>query len=239
MSNVIGRHPDNDSHEGEPRADHARGLTLRLSNSYAKQVETIRYLPLDKQKDGVLLAARVLLMILFLLFGWQKLTGFSDTVAYMVSTGASLPTLSALIAVAMECVVGVLLVVGFVSRQSRAVCLSSCRRPPAGDVPGLPTTVQPQHAASRRPSQRHPEPPGKTTIVKRGKSYHVDRFTRRWKGADKPLVIFLALQFAGGDRFWFVDTVVDQQPNEHHAIANTIERSHHRRRTVSSAGRRL
>ena len=173
----------------------------------------------------MLLAARVLLMILFLLFGWQKLTGFSDTVAYRASTGASLPTLSALIAVAMECVVGVLLVVGFVSRQSRAVCLSSCRRPPAGDVPGLPTTVQPQHAASRRPSQRHPEPPGKTTIVKRGKSYHVDRFTRRWKGADKPLVIFLALQFAGGDRFWFVDTVVDQQPNEHHAIANTIERS--------------
>jgi hypothetical protein len=50
-------------------------------DSYAKQAETIRYLALDKQKDGVLLAARVLLMILFLLFGWQKLTGFSDTVA--------------------------------------------------------------------------------------------------------------------------------------------------------------
>ena len=118
MSNVIGRHPDNDSHEGEtrPRAVHARGLTLRLSNSYTKQAETIRYLSLDKQKDGVLLAARVLLMILFLLFGWQKLTGFSDTVAYMVSTGASLPTLSALIAVAIECVVGVLLVVGFYTR---------------------------------------------------------------------------------------------------------------------------
>jgi putative oxidoreductase len=34
----------------------------------------------------------------------------------MASTGASLPTLSALIAVAMECVVGVLLVVGFYTR---------------------------------------------------------------------------------------------------------------------------
>jgi putative oxidoreductase len=33
----------------------------------------------------VLLAARVLLMILFLLSGWQKLTGSSDTVAYMAS----------------------------------------------------------------------------------------------------------------------------------------------------------
>jgi putative oxidoreductase len=64
----------------------------------------------------VLLAARTLLVILFLLFGWQKLTGFSDTVAYMASTGAPLPTLSALIAVAMECVVGILLVVGFYAR---------------------------------------------------------------------------------------------------------------------------
>jgi len=84
--------------------------------SYRKLVETIRYLSLDKQKDRVLLAARVLLMILFLLFGWQKLTGFSDTVTYMASTGAPLPTLSALIAIAMECGAGILLVVGSCTR---------------------------------------------------------------------------------------------------------------------------
>src|ERR1700758_3180659 len=80
------------------------------------QAETSRAFSLDKQKDGVLLAARVLLMILFILFGWQKLTGFSDTVAYMAVTGVPLPTLSALIAVAMECFVGILLLVGFYTR---------------------------------------------------------------------------------------------------------------------------
>jgi putative oxidoreductase len=80
------------------------------------QAETIRFLSLDRQKDGVLLAARVLLMVLFLLFGWQKLTGFSDTVAYMATTGVPLPTLFALVAVAMECVVGILLLVGFYTR---------------------------------------------------------------------------------------------------------------------------
>jgi putative oxidoreductase len=71
---------------------------------------------LDKQKDSLLLAARVLPTSLFLLSGWQKLTGFTATVAYMASTGAPLPTLSALVAVAMECVVGTLLVVGFYTR---------------------------------------------------------------------------------------------------------------------------
>lgn len=51
----------------------------------------MRYLSLESQKDGTLLFARVLLMVLFVLFGWQKLTGFSGTVAYMASTGVPVP----------------------------------------------------------------------------------------------------------------------------------------------------
>jgi len=76
----------------------------------------MRYLFLDQPKDSVLLVARVLLMILFVLFGWQKLIGFSGTVAYMTSTGAPAPTLSAIIAVVMELVVGIAIVVGFFTR---------------------------------------------------------------------------------------------------------------------------
>ena len=50
----------------------------------------MQYLSLDKYKDGVLLSARVLLMVLFVLFGWQKITGFEGTVGYMnTSWGAS------------------------------------------------------------------------------------------------------------------------------------------------------
>lgn len=76
----------------------------------------MRYLSLEQQKDPLLLAARVLLMVLFVLFGWQKLTGFSGTVAYMTSTGAPVPMLSAIIAVVMEFAVGIAIVLGFFTR---------------------------------------------------------------------------------------------------------------------------
>ncbi|ACB68289.1 MULTISPECIES: DoxX family protein [Burkholderia] len=76
----------------------------------------MRYVSLDSKKDELLLAGRVLMMILFVLFGWQKLNGFSGTVAYMASTGAPSPELSAVIAVAVELVGGALIAVGFYTR---------------------------------------------------------------------------------------------------------------------------
>ncbi|MBR8185805.1 DoxX family protein [Burkholderia ambifaria] len=76
----------------------------------------MRYISLDSKKDELLLAGRVLMMILFVLFGWQKLNGFSGTVAYMASTGAPSPELSAVIAVAVELVGGALIAVGFYTR---------------------------------------------------------------------------------------------------------------------------
>jgi putative oxidoreductase len=38
--------------------------------------------------DGVILAARLLLAALFLIFGWRKLTDYSGTVRRMVQDGA-------------------------------------------------------------------------------------------------------------------------------------------------------
>ncbi|WP_416242247.1 DoxX family protein [Burkholderia gladioli] len=83
---------------------------------YFTRISTMRYLSIDKQRDGVLLAARVLMMVLFVMFGWQKLMGFSGTVAYMGSTGVPAPMLAAVIAVVMELVAGLLIVVGFYTR---------------------------------------------------------------------------------------------------------------------------
>jgi putative oxidoreductase len=74
---------------------------------------TMRYFSLEQRKDVVFLIARVLLMVLFVYFGWQKLTGFSGTAAYMTSAGVPAPTLAAIIAVVMEFVVGIAIVVGF------------------------------------------------------------------------------------------------------------------------------
>jgi putative oxidoreductase len=76
----------------------------------------MRYTLFENQKDAGILVARILMMVLFVMFGWSKLTGFSGTVAYMTSAGAPIPELSAIIAVVMEFVVGIALVVGFYTR---------------------------------------------------------------------------------------------------------------------------
>ncbi|HEY2000232.1 DoxX family protein [Paraburkholderia sp.] len=76
----------------------------------------MRYTLFDNRKDEVVLVARILLMVLFIIFGWAKLTGFSGTVAYMAQTGAPAPTLSAIIAVVMEFGAGIALLVGFYTR---------------------------------------------------------------------------------------------------------------------------
>jgi len=76
----------------------------------------MRYTLFEQRKDLILLVARVLLMALFVRYGWSKLTGFSGAVNFMASTGAPVPEVSALIAVVMEFFVGLALVLGFYAR---------------------------------------------------------------------------------------------------------------------------
>ena len=66
-------------------------------------------------RDQVLLASRTLLALLFVLMGWSKLTGFEGTVGYMASTGAPVPTVSAIIAIMTELGIGLALVAGFLT----------------------------------------------------------------------------------------------------------------------------
>jgi putative oxidoreductase len=76
----------------------------------------MRYTLFEGRKDELILIARVLLMGLFVIFGWSKLTGFSGTVAYMTSQGLPLPTAAAAIAVVMEFFAGIAIVIGFYTR---------------------------------------------------------------------------------------------------------------------------
>lgn len=78
----------------------------------------------DKFADELILAARVLLMLLFLLFGWQKITGYSQTAAYMAHVGAPLPTVSAVIAIVMEFFVGMAILLGFFVRPLAILLLA-------------------------------------------------------------------------------------------------------------------
>ncbi|MFD1554532.1 DoxX family protein [Paraburkholderia silviterrae] len=76
----------------------------------------MRYNLFGQGNDAALLVSRILLVTLFVIFGWSKLTGFSGTVDYMTHAGAPMPMISAVIAVVMEFVVGILLLVGFYTR---------------------------------------------------------------------------------------------------------------------------
>jgi putative oxidoreductase len=55
-------------------------------------------------------------MLLFVIFGWEKLIGFGGTVGYFAHTGVPLPALSAIIAVVMEFFVGIALILGLFTR---------------------------------------------------------------------------------------------------------------------------
>ncbi|GLQ96173.1 DoxX family protein [Dyella mobilis] len=76
----------------------------------------MRYTLFQSRKDEVLLIARILLMILFVLFGWDKFINFSGTASYMESVGLPLPTFAALIALVMEFAVGIAIVLGYYTR---------------------------------------------------------------------------------------------------------------------------
>lgn len=71
---------------------------------------------MPQYNDALILLARVLLMALFLVSGWKKLTNFLATVGYMASTGVPMPKLSTVVAIAMEFFAGIALVLGIWTR---------------------------------------------------------------------------------------------------------------------------
>jgi putative oxidoreductase len=71
--------------------------------------------------DAVILAARLLLAALFLIFGWRKLTDYSGTVSRMVQDGARFPALATPVSIFMELPVAFALAVGAFTRPSAAL----------------------------------------------------------------------------------------------------------------------
>jgi putative oxidoreductase len=68
--------------------------------------------------DEVILAARIFLATLFLIFGWRKLTDYSDTVSQMVQDGVSVPVLATTVAIFMELPVAFAVAIGAFTRPS-------------------------------------------------------------------------------------------------------------------------
>lgn len=73
-------------------------------------------LGVEKIKDPLILLARLLMVVLFVVFGWQKLTGYGGTIGYFTQAGVPLPSLAAPIAVIMELGVGIAIALGLLTR---------------------------------------------------------------------------------------------------------------------------
>lgn len=68
--------------------------------------------------DEAILAARLLLATLFLIFGWRKLTDYSGTVSQMVQLGVPTPVLATVVATFMELPVAFAVAVGAFTRPA-------------------------------------------------------------------------------------------------------------------------
>jgi putative oxidoreductase len=68
--------------------------------------------------DELILAARLLLATLFLIFGWRKLRDNSGTVNQLMQLGVAMPTLGAAVATFMELPVAFAVLVGAFTRPS-------------------------------------------------------------------------------------------------------------------------
>jgi putative oxidoreductase len=71
--------------------------------------------------DAVVLAARLFLAPLFLIFGYRKLRDFSGTVSQMVQDGVPTPVLAAAVATFMELPVAFAVAVGAFTRPAAAL----------------------------------------------------------------------------------------------------------------------
>ncbi|MBV8041741.1 MAG: DoxX family protein [Pluralibacter sp.] len=92
-------------------------INVRLSFSQKEPaMNAIRYFEFGQSRHLMLLIARIAIVVLFIIFGIPKITGFSGTVQYMTSLGAPAPMLAAIIAVIMEVPVAILIVLGFFTR---------------------------------------------------------------------------------------------------------------------------
>ncbi len=72
-------------------------------------------------QNALALAARLLLVALFLPAGWSKLTGFSGTVGYIASAGLPLPAVGAALALTVEILGSLALLAGFGTRLAALV----------------------------------------------------------------------------------------------------------------------
>jgi putative oxidoreductase len=71
--------------------------------------------------DELILAARLLLATLFLIFGWRKVRDYSGTVSQMVQLGLPTPVLATVVSIFMELPVAFAIAIGVSTRPLAAL----------------------------------------------------------------------------------------------------------------------
>lgn len=72
-------------------------------------------------RDWAALVGRILLALIFVQSGWEKLMDLGGTAAYVASAGLPTPTVAAYVAMVVELLGGALLIVGFQARLAGLV----------------------------------------------------------------------------------------------------------------------
>jgi putative oxidoreductase len=70
----------------------------------------------ERSRDGVILISRILLMLLFVIFGSDKVLGYTATAEHFAQTGVPMPDVAAFIALVAEFFVGLALLLGVLTR---------------------------------------------------------------------------------------------------------------------------
>jgi putative oxidoreductase len=91
-------------------------MSSRLETFYSPGFPVINGL-----NDALILAARLLLATLFLIFGWRKVRDYPGTVNQMVELGVPTPVLATVIAIFMELPVAFAIAVGAFTRPAAAL----------------------------------------------------------------------------------------------------------------------
>src|SRR5262249_61161388 len=76
---------------------------------------------LEKHSDHAAFVGRILYALMFLIFGYGKVTAYGGTVGYMASLGLPAPSLFTFLAILIEICGGLLILVGY---QTRPVALA-------------------------------------------------------------------------------------------------------------------
>jgi putative oxidoreductase len=74
---------------------------------------TLRYHFLEDQRDAMILLARIMILAIYLYFGWTYLTDHATVLAYLRSVHAPVPEFTAIVATVIEFFGGLVLLFGF------------------------------------------------------------------------------------------------------------------------------